>query len=154
MRHATSCPAEATVRAEARLAKPEELRSKRPGRVSSPRAFGPFACRHLELTAVNEGAAARWLEATQGHLEVAWDFFGDRRDLAEIDVPLVSRYVQHLKTRPNGRGGTLGGGAIAQYLNSLSNLFRRAVSERVLPLGTNPVQALTTRPKIQRRKTG
>jgi hypothetical protein len=135
MRHATSCAAEATVLAEARLVKPEELRSKLPSRVSSPRAFGPFACRPLELTAVNEEAAARWLEATQRHLEVARDFSVDRRDLAEIDVPFVSRYVQHLKTRPNGRGGTLGDGAIAQYLNRLSNLFRRAISESVLPRG-------------------
>jgi hypothetical protein len=55
-----------------------------------------------------------------------------------VNVPFETRHVQHLKTRPTGRGGTLGGGAIAQYLNSLSNLSRRAVSERVLPLGTNP----------------
>jgi hypothetical protein len=53
-RDATSCPAKATALAEAPLAELEELRSKLPNRVSSPRAFGPFACRHSELTAVNK----------------------------------------------------------------------------------------------------
>ncbi len=152
-RTATTDAKQAKELVEARLAALEELRAKLPAGPVAARAFGPFAASHLSMKATNEDAEERWLAAAQGHLEVARDFFGDTRDLATITVGDVNAFVVHLRARENGRGGVLGGGAVNQYLNSLSNLFKRAISEGLLPLGGNPVQAMMTRPKMFRRPT-
>jgi len=46
----------------------------------------------------------------------------------------------------------LGGGSIRKYLNSLSNLYRRAVAESLVPPGHNPVASLIEKPTAARRE--
>jgi integrase len=139
--------------AEARLAQLKGLRDALPKGDAARRQFGPFARRHLRVKAVNEDAREPWLCSAEKHLTVARDYFGDKADLALIGVGEVTDYVMHLRERSNGRGGTLSAGAINQYLNSLSNLFRRAISEGVVPRGHNPVEQMISRPKIERTPT-
>lgn len=50
----------------------------------------------------------------------------------------------------NGQGGTLASGTQRQYLNSLSNLFRRAGAEGYVLPGHNPVAALMEKPQAAR----
>lgn len=150
---ATTCLREAESLATARLAELERRKAACPSVTGSERRLGAYAAYHLEQKALNEEADAQWLESAQRHLEHARDFFGDRRDLADIQVRELTEYVRHLSTSSNGRGGTLSSGSINQYLNSFSNLFNRAISEGVLPMGANPVGALLRRPRIKRAET-
>lgn len=151
--HATTIPAEAERLAGVRLAELRERRDLRPKGAAALRTLGPFAKHHLEQKAAMEEADEQWLASAQRHLEEARDFFGDRRDLADIQVSDVNEYAAHLRGRSNGRGGTLSGASSVHYLNSLSNLFRRAISEQILAMGHNPVAAMVSKPKIRRRKT-
>ncbi len=49
------------------------------------------------------------------------------------------RWVTHLRKRSNRRGATYRDGTVRKYLNSLSNLYARAVSERYVAV--NPVRS-------------
>src|SRR3989441_8607217 len=51
-----------------------------------------------------------------------------------------------LRTQANGRKGTMSGGTILHHLNALSNLYRRAIGEGVVPTGYNPVEAGMDKP--------
>jgi len=152
-RRATSTLAEARDLATARLQQLEALRALRPTGSAERRTLGAFAAHHLKQKAAAGRATVQWLGAAQEHLETARDFFGDARDLAMIQVQDVSAFVEFLSQQPNGRGGSLGGGTITQYLNSLSNLYRRAISESLVPMGANPVRAMLEMPLIERAKT-
>ena len=66
------------------------------------------------------------------HLTAAADYFGDDQDIALVQPADVQEYAVWLGEQPNGRGGTLSSGSVVQYLNSLSNLYRRAISMGVL----------------------
>ena len=150
---ATTNPDEAERLAVARLAALQQRRKLRPKGAAARRTLGIFAKHHLEQKAIMEEADVQWLASAQRHLEEARDFFGDVRDLADIQVSDVNEYTAHLRSRSNGRGGTMSGASSVHYLNSLSNLFRRAISEQILPMGHNPVAAMVSKPKIRRRKT-
>ena len=80
------------------------------------------------------------------HLREAISFFGEDRDVTSLTTAEVQKYANHLQTVSNGRGGTLSAGSQRHYLNSLSNLFRRAQSEGVVTPGYNPVAALMEKP--------
>ena len=101
---------------------------------------------HLLQKAKAGKVASRWIEQTQKQLEAAIDFFGPDRDVASISTADAQKYANHLQTVSNGRGGTLSAGSQRHYLNSLSNLFRRAQSEGVVTPGYNPVAALMEKP--------
>lgn len=111
-----------------------------------------FSAYHLDLKAKSGRVSAAWLEAARHHLASAVAFFSDGkrgvdRPLAEISVSDVQRYVQSLAARDNGRGQAFSPSNQRKYLNSLSNLFRRAISERRLSGGHNPVAALMEKPQ-------
>jgi integrase len=105
-----------------------------------------YAASHLVKKAKTGAVTKHWLEACEFHLQTAVEFFGADRDLGSIDVADVQRFAEHLAALPNGKGGTLQPGTQRKYLNSLSNLFRRAQGERVVT-GVNPVSALMDKPK-------
>ena len=111
-----------------------------------------YASHHLVEKARSGRFTEQWLAAVEVHLRAAVDFLGGERDLASIRVPDVQRYVTHLQGLPNGRGGTLSGGSVRKYLNSLSNLYRRAISEGCVPPGYNPVSALIEKPTARSRE--
>ena len=150
---ATTEPQEAERLANTRLAELQARRKLRPTGAAARRTLGLYAKHHLEQKAVMEEADEQWIASAQRHLEEARDFFGDGRDLADIQVSDVNEYAAHLLGRSNGRGSTLSGASSVHYLNSLSNLFRRAISEQILSMGHNPVAAMVSKPKIRRRKT-
>jgi integrase len=111
-----------------------------------------FAAHHLVEKARAGKVTEGWLTRAEMHLRAAIDFFGADRDLAAIGVRDVQRYVAHLKRQPSGRGGTLNGGTVRHYLNSLSNMFRRAQGEGCVPLGFNPAGALMEKPSARREE--
>lgn len=151
--HATTDFADAKAYAESWLAELIDRRNRQPVAASKTRTFGTFAAYHLAQKAINQEADAQWLDSAQRHLEVARDYFGEDTDLARIQVADVTKYVGHLRKRSNGRGGTMSSGTSVHYLNSVSNMFDRAISEGIVKLGANPVSAMVSKPKITRKKT-
>lgn len=103
-----------------------------------------YVAEHLEAKAAGGECSKDWLVQTQNQLSVAIEFFGEDRELASVRPSDVRTYVEHLKTLPNGRGGKLSSASQRHYLNSLSNLFRRAVAEEVVL--QNPASALVHKP--------
>ena len=105
-----------------------------------------FAAQHLLQKAKGGKVTTGWLEAAEYHLREAIGFFGEDRDVTSLTTADVQKYANHLQAVSNGRGGTLSAGSQRHYLNSLSNLFRRAQSEGVVTPGYNPVAALMEKP--------
>jgi hypothetical protein len=139
---ATTCPEEAARLAEARLNELEAARSERPPGPVGKRTLHALIPDHLKRKARNREAKGQWLGNVQGHLETAEDFFGADRDLADIKLREVEEYRYHLSCLSNGRGGTMSTGSVAHYMNSLSNLYRRAIADGLLNPGSNVVEAL------------
>ncbi len=85
-------------------------------------------------------------------LRRAVDFFGADRDLASIRVTDVQAWVTHLSTMPTARGRPPSAGTVRHALNALSNLYRRAQSEGVVPPGFSPVSAMLEKPAGARKE--
>ncbi len=134
----------------------KELQERRRNRsllgVERQANLAAYAEHHLIEKARSGNFRDDWLTQTQYHLEAAGEFFGAHRELATIRTPDVQRYLAYLRTLPNGRGGTVSAGTVRHYLNSLSNLFRRAQSEGYVAPGFNPVGALIDKPVAQRKE--
>lgn len=107
--------------------------------------LAPFAAYHLEKKAESETVTDQWLESVEMHLRTALEFFGDC-DIHTIGVVGVQEYASYLTTI-RSRGKPLGPGSRRKYLNSLSNLFRRAAAEGYVLPGYNPVAALMEKPQ-------
>jgi integrase len=151
------------------LRKLEELRERKRTKVATGRwkktGLGPYAKYHLETKAEKGQGVERWLQSVQKHLEEAVSFFGVDRDLATITTWEVKQYADHLTTLPSGRTDSDGNetrisaGTQRKYLNSLGNLFRRAIAEGyvagVAQVGLkesqpgNPVHALYDKPSAE-----
>ncbi len=58
--------------------------------------------------------------------------------------------MAYLRTIPNGRGKTLTDSSARKYINSLSNLYRRAICEE--SAATNPVSALLEKPTARKQE--
>lgn len=126
-----------------------------------------FSAYHLVQKQRSGRFTTQWLESVQNHLEAAIQYFCNSgrslprhdvsgeavldgisdRDLATISVADVQRYTSWLAQRRLPRGGTLSPSSQRKYLNSLSNLYRRAISEGCVPAGHNPVIAMMDKPR-------
>jgi integrase len=113
-----------------------------------------FAAYHLVQKAKTGRFSESYLDELERRLRVATEFFGEGRELDTIGVRDVQRYSNWLLERPNGRGGTFSGTTARDYLDALSNVYRRAQSEARVPVGYNPVSALLERPEANRKPTG
>lgn len=115
-----------------------------------------FAAEHLRKKArgVKKGLMTeQWLTVAEKHLATAIDFFGASQDVASITTEDVQKYILYLEELPSGRRDeTIGPGTQRKYLNSLSNLYRRAQSEGLVPPGYNPVAALMEKPTADREE--
>jgi integrase len=140
-----------------------------------------YAAYHLEQKAAAGAATEAWLEQVEMHLRSAAEFFGAGRNLDTIGVEDVQRWVGHLAQQPRRtprrcpecgcrrvslsglaascakcehawRVAPLSGGSRRKYLNSLSNLYRRAQGEGYVTPGFNPVASLMEKPKDRREE--
>jgi integrase len=118
-----------------------------------------YASSHLVKKKQTGKFNPRWLNLVERHLTRACEFFGAGRDIQTISVPDVQRWMQRLTTQTSSRNELVDGvkvfepitgATIRQHLNSLSNLYRRAISEHVVPLGYNPAAALLDKPTSDR----
>jgi len=103
-----------------------------------------FATVHLEAKAKSGDVTDAWLELAELHLGRAVAYFGAARDLANITTTDVRRWAERLKDEG------LSGGTVRHHLNALSNLYKRARAERVVPSGYDPVGDLLEKPKARR----
>jgi len=92
------------------------------------------------------------MEQHEAKLRAACDFFGRERQILSISASDIQGWANHLRTLPNGRGGTLSEGSVRHYLNGLSNLYRRAQAERYVPPGFNPVSSMLDKPVGRREE--
>jgi integrase len=109
-----------------------------------------------------------WIAATEGFLRRAVAFFGADRELEAIRPSDVREYAAHLATLPAraprqaGKAGkgkeperparTMTPYSVRAHLFALSNLYRRAQEDELVPVGFNPVAALMEKPAIVRRE--
>jgi hypothetical protein len=126
-----------------------------------------FARHHLKAKARSGEYTEQWLTISRTYLDRAIAYFTRYqyatktnptpkprpRNLATISVVDVRGFVDWLATQSNGRGGVLGRASRRLHLSVLSGLFRRAISEGKLPMGSNPVSALMDKPKAPKSQT-
>jgi integrase len=166
-RHATQDPAVAAELVQARIAELERLRKNgvwftKPGVADAPARdltrLEDFADYHLEMKARNGMVTNRWLATAEHHLDTAVAFFGPRTKLITITPKWMTAYAAYLTTlgKWTKRDGSqpkdepIGPASQRKYLNSLSNLFRRAIADGIVPLGYNPVAHMFERPTGER----
>ena len=132
----------------------EELDGVRRGRAlhgETPGAtLADFASVHLVAKAESQKFTEHWLEVTEKCLDRAAEFFGAERDLASITVADVRRWTNDLLAVPNGRKGTMSASSVRHHLSCLSNLYKRARAERVVPSGYDPVGDFDEKPSPAR----
>lgn len=113
-------------------------------------SLAPFASHHLIEKKRSGVVTDNWVGESEMQLQRAVDYFGADRSLSAIGTADVQKWIAHLQAQPNGRSGTLSGGTIRHHLNTISNLYRRAQSEGVVPPGYNPVASLLEKPSANR----
>lgn len=109
-----------------------------------------FASAHLVAKAESKKFTEHWLEVTEKCLERATEFFGAQRELASITVADVRHWAAGLLETPNGRKGTMSASSVRHHLSCLSNLYKRARAERVVPSGYDPVGDFDEKPSPRR----
>jgi integrase len=126
-----------------------------------------FAKHHIKAKVRSGEYTEQWLTISRTYLDRAIAYFTQYqyatktnptpkprpRNLATISVVDVRGFVDWLATQSNGRGGVLGRASRRLHLNVLSGLFRRAISEGKLPMGSNPVASLMDKPKAPKSQT-
>jgi integrase len=144
-------------------------------------SLAEYAAYHLEQKAAAGAFTEAWLEQAEMHLRSAVEFLGAERTLDTIGVEDVQRWAAGLARQPARRPGRcpacgagkvelsglaaacskcthrwsvapLSGGSRRKYLNSLSNLYRRAQGEGYVLPGFNPVASLMDKPKARQEE--
>ncbi len=142
---ATSDPTTAQVLLARRL---EQLDGLRRGRalhgLAAQASLAEFAREHLVAKATSGKVTELWLQLSELHLERAVEYFGAARDLASITTTDVRTWAEGLLA------SGLSGGTVRHHLNALSNLYKRARAERVVPSGYDPVGDLLEKPVARR----
>ena len=129
-----------------------DRRLGRPIRDPGPVTLAGYTALHLSAKQrAAEPVTEGWVAESEHHLERAITHFGKERPLTSITPADVREWAEHLT------GGTvllLAGGTVRHHLNALSNLFRRARAEGIVPSGFNPVSDLLEKPagKIEERR--
>lgn len=117
------------------------------GRTESSWTLDTYATHHLALKergGALKAAGLAWQRMAA--MPRIMQFFGADRALDEIGVADVRKFADALLSGQM-TGKALAGQSARNYLNALSNLYRRAQEEAVVPLGYNPVAALMDKPK-------
>jgi integrase len=120
---------------------------------SNAMPLGSYVRHHLiEKAKSRRGFTEKWLGESEQRLGRAIDFFGADKDVASITLKDISRFRDHLSDIDSPRGGKLSDGTVRHHLNVLSNLFRQAQAESVVPSGYNPVASLRDKPVASGRE--
>ncbi len=153
-RFATTDPDVATRLAAQRLDELEAARRRRAfhGGRAVETQLGAFARLHLIAKKKSAKVSDTWLASAELFLQRAVAFFGNERELDTIRVSDVRAWIAHLEALVTTANRRLGPGTIRHHLNTLSNLYRRAQEEEVVPPGWNPVSALMEKPTHIRRE--
>lgn len=127
-------------------------RRKQRGEPVREACLSTYVEHHIRLKRASANFTEQWVDAAEMHLNAAVEFFcrgakASQRTLETITVGDVQEYVAWLAARSNRRGRSLSSSSQRKYLNSLSNLFRRAISERFVAVGFNPVASLLEKPQ-------
>jgi len=147
----TKDPDVAQALATARLRELEQLRRDHGLHGRRRRAtLAAFAAHHLVQKKQAGTVTDGWLELAENFLQRAVDFFGADRELDGIRVSDVRAWTAHLGQIQSHGGRALSSGTVRHHLNALSNLFRRAQEEEVVPPGFNPVAAMMEKPAARR----
>ena len=93
------------------------------------------------ISAPDVEAYVAWLGSDEG-----WAWEKARREQAALNLPAR-------RAARGGKQGPFGSQHIRHHLNALSLLFRRAVSDGILPAGSNPVAGLLRKPAIPQSQT-
>ena len=93
-----------------------------------------------------------WLAACQVFLERAVAYFGADRPLDAIRVSDVRAWAAHVQTIKGTSGKHLGPETARRHLFALSNLYRFAAEEELVPPGFNPVAAFRDKPPRGQRE--
>jgi len=150
---ATSDEATAQVLLGRRLAELDGVRRGRALHGDTKRVtLGEFTKTHLDAKRESKKFTEHWIEVTERCLERAADFFGASRELASITVTDVRRWASRLLDTPNGREGTMSASSVRHHLSCLSNLYKRARAERVVPSGYDPVGDFDEKPSPRRNE--
>jgi integrase len=140
-KRATSDPATAQVLLAERV---KALDAVRRGRalhgLERPATLAEFADTHLAAKADSGLVTDAWLELSEHHLDSAVQHFGADRELASITTADVRKWCKRLQD------SGLSGGTVRHYLNVLSNLYKRAREENVVPSGYDPVGDFSEKP--------
>jgi integrase len=132
----------------------EQLDGLRRGRalhgLAGQATLAAFARAHLVAKAESQKFTKHWLEVTEMCLARAVEFFGADRGLSSITVADVRRWTMNLLATANGRGGTMAASSVRHHLSCLSNLYKRARAERVVPSGYDPVGDFDEKPSPAR----
>ncbi|HXQ30010.1 MAG TPA: tyrosine-type recombinase/integrase [Gemmatimonadales bacterium] len=140
-KRATADPATAQVLLARRI---EQLDGLRRGRalhgLAGQATLATFAGAHLIAKADTGKFTERWLALSEHHLERAVAHFGAGRELGSITTTDVRAWCEKLQA------SGLSAGTARHHLNALSNLYRRARAERVVPSGYDPVGDLLEKP--------
>ena len=121
-------------------------------RLTAQAQLAPFARLHLVAKKESGKFTDQHLAAAEKCLIRAVTFFGADRDLATITVADVRAWSTLLQKQPNGRGGKMSAANVRHHLNSVSNLYRRARAERVVPSGYDPVGDFDEKPTPTRQE--
>jgi integrase len=148
---ATSDEATAQVLLGRRLSELDGIRRGRALHGDTKRVtLAEFTKTHLDAKRESKKFTEHWIEVTDMCLERAADFFGANRDLASITVTDVRRWASRLLETPNGREATMSASTVRHHLSCLSNLYKRARAERVVPSGYDPVGDFDEKPSPRR----
>jgi integrase len=103
-----------------------------------------FASLHLVAKAKSGKVTDDYLEECEAQLARAAEHFGAGCDIATITTADVRGWAEQLQA------SGLSGGTVRHHLNKLSNLYKRARAERVVPSGYDPVGDLQDKPTARR----
>lgn len=106
-------------------------------RVATLRAYAEH---HLARKAAAGKVEADWIAYQEVFLGRAADFFGGARGLHTITTPECQAWAAFLADQG------LSAGSVRHHLNAVSNLFKRAQSEGVVPSGYNPIMSMMEKP--------
>jgi integrase len=110
------------------------------------RQLADYVAYHLEQKAKTGRVEARWIACAETFLRRGVNHFGAGRYLDTIGVADVQAWLVGLAEGRHTEGKPLSAGSVRHHLNALSNLYRRAGAEEVVPPGYNPASALLEKP--------